>query len=322
MDASTAKLGLALMTNLATLPDAPTVTLRARQLADPTPTFTETDDPVAIGNRYGQMRVLQGVQANSKQIQATGMLRDLPFLLQPILGAPDGTGLITPRPDAYAALMPVQPLAVFQKHPLQDALFPGAMMSELVINVTQRDTSTVSVTLNTTRVDEMPAVTTWPAAAASDYLKFLNFWIIVNGVKLAPETATITLAQGMEPEDGAQGTDPQGRMFVLGYTLNGPLTAKLAFSINESGAAKYGGTLKGLHAMSQPDLATGERAIFDVKFGFDLGAGKQVEFTFPNANLRGQQFPTGLGKIVASYEAESTNVGAPPVLVKVPVPTP
>lgn len=318
MQGNQGQIGLALMTDNATVPASPTITLRAKQFADPMPQFTETTEDVATGTRFGQQKFIQGVQAGNKQIQATATVRDLPLILTALLAAPDATGLITPRPDQFGAMMPGQPVAVFQKHPLMDSLFPAAQIGGLTLNIPNRNNVEMNVTLNTARVADWPAQAPVFPPLATSVLQMLHWYLKVDGEEFAPESGSIEIAQGMEAEDGAVGELEAERLYVLGWSLNGPLTAKTSFVLNESGAARFGGSLRALLAKARPNQA-GTRVQLPVETGFNIG-GKNYVFKFPNAELRATNIPNGLGRLTVTLEAEGVGLGVPPVLVQLPLP--
>lgn len=314
-------LGLALMTDNTTVPAAPTIALRVTQFADPFPKYTETEDQVATGTRFGTQKFIQGIESGSKTIQATATLRDLPMLLTTLLNAPDGTGLITPRPNSYAALAPGQPLMVWQKHPLKDSVFQAAQVSALTINIPNRQNADVSVTLNTAWVAPMGTAPTFPPLAATGILQFLHFWVTIGGVKVAPESGSIEITQGMVAADGAQGKDDAKKMNILGWELDGQLTARLRFTLSESGAGVSTQTLLGLIALATPDASTGLRPTQAVEAGFKLGT-DEIKFTFPNCEIMADNPPTGLGRLTVDFDAMSKNLGTAPVTVNVPVVAP
>ncbi|MCP2015617.1 hypothetical protein L1280_002785 [Deinococcus sp. HSC-46F16] len=319
MQGNTGKIGLALMNDTTTLPAAPAITLRAKQYADPMPQYTETEEDVATGTRFGRQKFIQGVQAGNKTIVAAATLRDLPLLLQALLGAPDGTGLITPRPTDYGALMPGQPVAVWQAHPLMDSLFPAAQIGGLTINIPNRNNAEVSVTLNTARVNELtPPLPAFPPLVSTGVMQMLHWYLKIDDVVYKPESGSIVIEQGMEAEDGAQGLDDAGKMYVLGWSANGPLTARVEFQLSEAGAGSAA-ALRALLAAARPNAATGERVQKEVETGFKIGD-KDVKFTFPTAQLIANNIPNGLGRLVVGMQAEGVGLGVPPVLVNVPVP--
>lgn len=315
MDGSQGKIGLALMTDNTTVPAAPSITLRARQYADPMPQYTETEDTVATGTRFGTQKFIQGVTAGNKTVQATATLRDLPLLLTALLAAPVA-GVITPRPGPFGVLMPVQPVAVWQAHPLADSLFPAAQVGGVTINIPTRDNATVDVTLNTARVETPGSLPVFPAIAATGILQFLQFFVTIDGKKVAPESGSIVIEQGMEAEDGAQGQDAAKNMFVIGYSLNGPLRARVTFQLSESGAGVDTLTLRGLMDKARPG-ANGLRTPVAIEAGFKIGT-DTIKFNIPVANLLADQVPNGLGRVVVGFTAEASSVGVAPLTVNVP----
>lgn len=321
MQGNQGMVGLALMTDNATVPAKPEITLRVKQFADPMPQFIETTEDLATGTRFGQQKFIQGVQAGNRTIQAAATARDLPLLLTALLAAPDGTGLITPRPDQYGAMMPGQPVAVYQKHPLMDSLFPAAQIGGVTLTIPNRQNVDMSVTLNTARTADMTQAPVFPPLAATGVMQMMHWYLKVGDVEYAPESGTIEIQQGMEAEDGAQGLHNDERMYVLGWSLNGPLTARTTFVLSESGAAKYGGDLKALLAKAKPDLSTGERVKLPVETGFSIG-GKQYVFRFPTAELKADNVPNGLGRLTVGLSADGVGLGTPPVVVQLPAPTP
>lgn len=320
LDGNLGIVGVALMTDATTLPNAPTLSLGVKQFADPMPQYVETTEEIATGTRWGRQMTVQGVQSGNKSLVARATLRDLPLLLTGLLGTPDTTtGLITPRANDFGALMPGQPLMVWQKHPVLNSVFPAAQIGGLTINIQTRQTAEVTVTLNTAKVDNPASMPAFPAIASTGLLKFMNFYISIGGTKYAPESGSIEITQPMTAEDGAQGTDPSGQMYILGWSTNGSLTAQMTCVLSEAGAAKYGGSMAGLIAQAIPDPATGERATKAVEAGFTVGD-KTIKFNFPAGKVMTQSIPNGLGRLAVTFQVMAEGLGVAPITATVPVP--
>lgn len=320
LDGNLGIVGLALMTDTTTIPNAPTISLGVKQFADPMPQYVETTEEIATGTRWGQQMTVQGVQSGNKSLVARATLRDLPVLLTALLGTPNATtGLITPRANDYGALMPGQPVAVWQKHPVLNSVFPAAQIGGLSINMQTRQTAEVTVTLNTAKVTN-PGSTmpTFPAIASTGLLKFMNWYVSIGGTKYAPESGTIEITQPMTAEDGAQGTDTAGQMYILGWSTNGSLTAQMTCVLSEAGAAKYGGTIAGLIAQAMPDATTGERTPQAVETGFTVGD-KTIKFNFPSGKVMTQNIPNGLGRLAVTFQVTAEGLGVAPITATVPV---
>lgn len=314
MDGNYGAIALALMTDLSTAPAAPTHTLGVKTFADPMPKGIYTDEQIATGTKFGTDRQFQGWESGEKQITARATMKDLPVLLTAMLGTPDASGLITPRANDYGAMMPGQPLAVWQKHPLRNVLFKGAQVSGLSINFQTRQTAEMTVRLfagNPEKLTELPVL---PPIASTGLVKFLNLCVTVDGKKYAVESGTLDIAQPMQAEDGARGCDEDNRAFPLGVSSNGSLTASLSFTLSEVGAGAGGGTLTGLLDMAEPDPATGEVSKKVVVVSLEVG-GKPIKFTFPSAEISAENIPNGLGRLVVGLRATGTGLGVPPVTV-------
>lgn len=321
MDATQGKIGLALQTALGTIPAQPTVSLLPKNFLNPMPEVTETTEDVATGNRFGELKLIQGFAAGNNQLTATATERDLKPLLEALLGPVDAaTGKITVRPGNFAAMSPNQPVTVWQKHPLADVLFPNAQISEIRINIPNRNTAEIQVTINTAANQAIADIKTitFPPLAASRFIQMLHWYVKVGGKKVAPESGAIIFRQEVQAEDGAQGLDLDKRMFVIGWTANGPLTASVEFVLNESGAGIDGESLKSLVTKATPDRSTGERAKVAVETGFLIG-GKQTIFSYPEATLTASNIPTGLRDKTVSFTASGVGLGVSPVEVTLPV---
>lgn len=314
MDGNYGAIALALMTDLSTVPATPTHTLGVKTFADPMPKGVYTDEQIATGTKFGTDRQFQGWESGEKQITARATMKDLPVLLTAMLGTPDTNGLITPRANDYGAMMPGQPLAVWQKHPLRNVLFKGAQVSGLSINFQTRQTAEMTVRLfagNPEKLTELPVL---PPIASTGLVKFMNLCVTVDGKKYAVESGTLDIAQPMQAEDGARGCDEDNRAFPLGVSSNGSLTASLSFTLSEVGAGAGGGTLTGLLDMAEPDPATGEVSKKVVVVSLEVG-GKPIKFTFPQAEISAENIPNGLGRLVVGLRATGTGLGVPPVTV-------
>lgn len=322
LDGNYGLVGFAPMTDTASTPAVPTLTLGVKTFADPMPQYIETTEEIATGTRFGSQSTVQGVQSGNKSLVARGTLRDLPPLLSAFLGEPnETTGLITPRSNDYGALMPGQPLYVWQKHPLINSTFPAAQIGGITINIANRQTAEVTVTLNTAKVENPTVMPVFPAIASTELLKFMDWYVMIGGVKYAPESGSIEITQPMTAEDGAQGTDADGKMYILGWSTNGSMTAQMTCVLSEAGAGKYGGSMTTLIQAAMPDPATGERATKVVETGFNVG-GKTIKFNFPQGKVMTSNIPNGLGRIAVTFQVMGQGLGVPPVTATVPVVTP
>lgn len=321
MDGNYGAVALALMTDLTTVPAAPTITLGVKQFADPQPKGTYTDEQIATGTKFGVDRVFQGWESGEKQIVARATMRDLPPILTALLGTPDGTtGLITPRSADYGALMPGQPVAVWQKHPLRNVLFKGAQISGVTINFQTRQTAEATVRIFTGSPEKLTTLPTLPAIASTGLVKFANLALTIDGKNYAPESGTLDISQPMQVEDGARGYDAAVRDYPLGVSTNGSLTASMSFSLSEVGAgAGVGpkkGDLIGLLDLATPDGTTGEVVKKVVEVSLEVG-GKPIKFTFPSAEISADNIPNGLGRLVVGFKATGTGLGVPPLTVTI-----
>lgn len=317
MDGNYGAIALALMTDLTTVPAAPTITLGVKQFADPMPRYNRQEETIATGTKFGKQMVTQGVETGEKSILARATMRDLPILLTAMLGTPDATGLIVPRPDNYGAMMPGQPLAVWQKHPLRNVLFAGAQLSGLTINFNTRQTGEVTARIFTGNPEKLDVLPTMPAIASTGLVRFADLALRIDGKRYAPESGSVEISQPMTVDDGAQGDLPDEKMYPIGVSTNGALTAKVSFTLSETGAGVDSGSLIGLLDMATPDSATGEVATKSVEVSFNVG-GKVMKFTLPSAEIAADNIPNGLGRLVVGFSAEGTGLGAPPLTVTVP----
>lgn len=316
MDGNLGSVSLALMTDLTTV-GTPTITLGVKQFADPMPKGIYTDEEIATGTKFGKDRQFQGWESGEKQIVARATMRDIPLLLTALLGTPDpATGIITPRSEDYGALMPGQPVAVWQKHPLRNVLFKGAQISGLTFNFQSRQTAEVTTKIFTGNPEKLAQLPTMPAIASTDLVKFMNLCVKVDGKMYAVESGTLDISQPMQVEDGARGCDAAARAYPLGVSGNGSLMASLDFTLSEVGAAAGGGTLTGLLDMAEPDPATGEVAKKVVEVSFVVGT-KPIKFTFPSANIEATNIPNGLGRLAVGFKASGTGLGVPPITVTI-----
>lgn len=317
MDGNLGAVALALMTDLATVPAAPTITLGVKQYADPMPKGIYTDEEIATGTKFGKDRVFQGWESSEKQIVARATMRDLPLLLTALLGTPNATtGLITPRSADYGAMMPGQPVAVWQKHPLRNVLFAGAQISGLSINFQTRQTAEVTTSIFAGNPEKLTVLPTLPAIASTGLVKFSNLCLTVDGKKYAPESGTLEISQPMQVEDGARGCDTAKRDYPLGVSTNGSLAASIAFTLSEVGAGIDTGSLVGLLDMTEPDGTTGEVARKVVEVSFEVGT-KPIKFTFPSAEISAENIPNGLGRLVVGFRATGMGLGVPPLTVTI-----
>lgn len=305
-------IAIALQTALGTPATAPTNTLRTTAFGNPMPEYTYTNDPIADGTIFETGEQLQGVAASQRQITAQATLADLPMLLTAMLGTPgaaSGTppqATLTPRLDDFAALAPGQPLTVWQPHPVRNSLFTDVQISSLVITISSRATSTVQVTLNTTRVGSIATVPVLPAVSNTELAKFMNFFVRYAAGVVKPTEATITITQPMEAEDAAQGLDAANNLYAVGWSRSGALTAMVNIRVGAASAPE----------IMRDAYESGADAVLEA--GFKIGA-KELSVKFPHSRVSTFVPDGGLGRIVVPIDIKAIqNSGNPTFLWNLP----